>query len=469
VILYRKYTGGRDNGVAAHGQALRPAELASVSVRGGSVVFGVAANGAIWQLLRWRTPPTGGAEGAGTVEERARVLVHPSDALGDVDSLVAVPHGAGGWLLAFRTAAGMVHTITSERSGGSPGPAARFRSWPPIAHTAHHKGGAWVAARQGSLCALPAARTAGAAVFFLDPEGAVHELLVLQAAEQSRRHAAREYLSNNLTAAAIEAWPSLWRPYWPWAAPDSALCCIATGATGEGARRVYWVDAAGGVNELRSAVRRGPADAAWVTSRLSDHLAMDAAPASLACPALQTRRLSVYFAAPPTEMRSCLHDEGRSPRCHNALHVLELDTAAAGGERWREGTLTEVEFEDPECLHRGLHREISPALGRPLVVPRPHGSSVVYVTASGALHEVFWPAAGAGGGEASIGDAYLRLSPMRWRREVTAHHSHPELFAPGGSKAGAVSLALGAEVGVEPEPGMGAVYVLGADGRLLSF
>jgi hypothetical protein len=245
------------------------------------------------------------------------------------------------------------------------------------------------------------------------------------------------------------------------------------------------------------------ATAAITAERISDTVGMiiDVIPETLACIAdpYAGTLVSVFFVSPPEAPRSCSHDMYRAP-CRGKLHELRLSDRGEWSEVLDRSTWPLQRSGEKRSQHE-LGR-LSPALAKPLLVSRLQPSdwqlerrattatrssaaavsvsdsaigaiSVVYTTRNAALHEMIISAdsdpatadENATAAEAAAsghGKGGPRGLHVNIRREITAPHSHPELFHKDGASGGTTAAARAA--------GSASLFAMrSSDGRLLSF
>ena len=445
---------------------MQPAELAAVLERsthsgphgeGNSQhVYGIAKSGAVWRLTR--TVAT-----HDVVEAISRI---DSGSILAADSLCVVSttdsgnqyHGQRS-VIGFRSVGGAVHATDGRGY------------WWSSRSMANLVKGRPVVADIGSL-ALLALPSGDVALYCLDAVArSLHEVVLRPIAINASGaifDVSDKPLLENLSSIAEDRMQSTWR------AAGGTTVCATVGWDGQ--RRIFYVNEAGVVT-AKTRAKSGD----WTGMNIGEMTTTaKALPQTLACVAdpYKGYKASVFFVEAPIAPESCSYDMYREP-CRGKLHELRLNNNG----KWVTGadlTTLPLQRAGEQRSQREVGR-LSPSLHQRLLVSRLQptdwqlerhcGSSttistdgriganvtstlvsIVYLTRNSALHEVIIAANGFGGN-----DYRTAL-----RREITAPHSHPELFTLDGSSGGIFSAARAQEGGP-------LFAARSSDGLLLSF
>jgi hypothetical protein len=496
--------------VGARLPSMRPGELAALSHGGdgggGSDavyegvtqhVFGIAQDtSTVWRLTH---QVKGDA-----VEETASELTSGPAAAADSLTVVLSTTSESAWVVAFRSMDGTIHATNGNdwwvSSSNAMIKKMKTRSGRDEGNYSGVGGGVLRAAQAGSIAALAlpggevalycvdaTARSLHEMIFNLPEHSSIAAATTAATADATAIDSEEEMqvVLNNLTsramatagrAAAMHGGLAVWSK----AAVDTAVCAAVGVDT---TRRVYYVDEDGGLNELAqsntTATSRG-----WVATRLSDRLGMtiELIPRTLACVAdpFTGTLVALFFVSPPVAPRSCAHDMYSAP-CRGRLHELRLNERGVWSNV-RDLSTWPLQHAGDQRSQQELGR-LSPSLTQRLLVSRLHIRdwqpqqlqserqkrlvhegfvSVVYTTRNAALHEVILSSAGNSSSMRGIGGDKQHENELR--REITAPHSHPELFPDDGSTRWGTSVAAQA-VG-----GTGGLYAMRSrDNKLLSF
>lgn len=480
--------------VGAELPPMRPSELAALSGSSGGGsgneydgeiqhVFGIAQDtSAVWRL-------THQVKGDAVDESVSELSGSPAAA---ADSLTVVSSATfeNTWVVAFRSTNGVVHATdgngwwvsSSDAKVRNVGIQARRDE---LNDDNGEGGGVLRAAQAGSLAVLvlPGGEVA---LYCIDAMAhSLHEITfdlptptlastgtTDATAIDSEEEQAGQLVLNNLTSRAMATARRTASVYgglvvWSKAAADTTVCAVV-GV--DARRRVYYVDEDGGLNELaqsnRGSMLATPTHTSreWVATRLSDSLGMaiDLIPRTLACVAdpFAGTLVALFFVSPPVAPRSCAHDMYHAP-CRGRLHELRLNENGVWSEA-RDLSTWPLQYAGEQLSQRELGR-LSPSLTQRLVVSRLHSHdwqpqrlqferqqhladedfvSVVYTTRNAALHEVILSSAAGNGSYArGAGASGDKRRENELRREITAPHSHPELFPDDGSTGGTLSVA----------------------------